>query len=144
MTFASGLHGRVSDLPADVSAAIHHRQARIPFHRIRTRSDWYALNGIEQQAVDRLAKQHHLTEDERQLLLRHHLDFFDRNASNAAPSVAATIYPHGREGAAFIGYRTVRRHRHPRRRVIPVGWGTWFGNRWVTIRQAWFRVRVRY
>ena len=140
------MHGPalVSDLPADVWAALHHRQDRIPFHRIRTRSDWYALNGIEQQAVKRLAKQHHLTDNERQSLLRHHLDFFDRNAGSAAPSVAATIYPHGLEGEAFIGYCTVRLHRHRRRRVISVGWGTWFGNRWVTIRSAWFRLRVRY
>ena len=134
----------MSDLPADVWAELHHRQDRIPFHRIRSRWDWFALNDIEQRAVDRLAKKHHLSDVERQSLLRQHLAFFDRTASERAPSVAATIYPHGRETAGLVGYRTVPRGRHHHRHVVPVGWGTWFGNRWVTIRRTWFRVRLRH
>jgi hypothetical protein len=130
----------VSSLDARAWAVLRWRQDHLPLDRLRRAGDREALCHLERDAAWRLASQLGLDDDQRYSAVRQHGDRVQQLVAEAHPDLARPGHPGGRRAAALAGRRRPRRFL-----TFTVGWGVWFGNRWVSLRDRWFRLRtIRY
>jgi hypothetical protein len=131
----------VSSLDARAWAVLRWRQDHLPLGRLRRAGDREALYHLERDAAWRLASQLELDDDQCYSVVRQHSDRVQELVAGAHPDLGRPGHPGGRPAGAVAG-----RRRRPRRFLtFTVGWGTWFGNRWVNLRDRWFRLRtIRY
>lgn len=132
----------ISRLDPAAWAAACWRQEHLPLRRLQRPSHYEALRHLESQASWRIAARRGLDDDQRYSLARHHLDRVEQLAAHAKPDLVDR-----RElQARFPIATTVSGPPHPWRRRrrqwlgFTVGWGTWFSNRRVGLRDRWFRV----
>ncbi|MGH3152965.1 MAG: Clp protease N-terminal domain-containing protein [Streptosporangiaceae bacterium] len=130
----------VSSLDARAWAVLRWRQDHLPLGRLRRAGDREALYHLERDAASRLASQLGLDDDQRYSIVHQHGDRVQQLVTGAHPGLARPGHPGGRRPGAIAGRRRPRRWL-----TFTVGWGVWFGNRWVNLRDRWFRVRtIRY
>jgi hypothetical protein len=132
----------VSSLDARAWAVLRWRQDHLPLGRLHRAGDRETLCHLELDAAWRLASQLGLDDDQRYSVVRQHSDRVGQLVADAHPGLTRPGHPGGRRSGAIAGGR----RRRPRRFLsFTVGWGVWFGNRWVGLRDRWFRLRtVRY
>ncbi len=132
----------VSSLDARAWAVLRWRQDHLPLDRLRRAGDREALCHLERDAAWRLASQLGLDDDQRYSIVRQHSDRVQQLVAGAHPDLARPRHPGGRRAGAVAGCL----RRRPRRFLaFTVGWGVWFGNRWVGLRDRWFQLRtIRY
>jgi hypothetical protein len=133
---------RVDQLDPAAWDALSWRQEHLPLRRLRSAGRYHALCHLESRACSLIATRRGLDDDQRCSLSRHHLDRVEQLVAQAHPELieqrsAQTSFPIA---------RMVTAQAHPwrrwRRRWLgsTVGWGTWFSNRWVGLRDRWFRL----
>jgi hypothetical protein len=118
------------------------RQDHLPLHRVRGASDAQALSHLERSAVWQLADQLQLDEDQRYSLTHHHVREVERRAGIDRPARAGAGRGPGTLPVAAALTRSRPRHRHPALLNVTVGWAAWLGNRRVSVRDRWFRLRT--
>lgn len=129
----------VTALDSRALVVLGERHAHLPLLRIRGASSWHAMAALEERAAWRLASRLSLDDDQRYSLLTYHRDEVAHRMAEARPDLAPP--PASADGApslAFAGW--VARRRPPRWLRFTVGWGTWFRNRQVGVRDWWFRL----
>ena len=91
--------------------------------------DVAALGNLERREASRLADALGLDDDQRFSLMQHRDAEVSRRAAAARPGLAA---------------RPRRPPAWRRRRLagLTAGWAVWLGNRWVSVRDPWFRLRT--
>jgi hypothetical protein len=137
----------VSALDPSALAMLRWRQEHLPLRRVRSRSSWQALSSLEHSAAWRVGLKLGLDDDQRDSLLSHHRDDVERLMAGVRPDLAPPPPPtaSGWLSYRFIGPRPWRSRQVRRLLRFTVGWGTWFGNRWVGLRDKWFRLTtLRY
>jgi Clp amino terminal domain, pathogenicity island component len=130
------------EVPATMASELASRYDRLPVQRIRRHADLWALRRVEEEHVDRLARQHELDDVTRDATMSWWLEEVQRRCGGTS----ARLQREERR-------RLQRIHRHPRFRsnaVFQLYWNTvgpggrtWFGNRYATIRRYTFRIRWR-
>lgn len=123
----------IEELPAEVWAALQDRQARLPVHRVRRRTDWAAVVINEQRAVTKMAHRHNLSHDETYALHHHHDRAVQRRGEEAVPGVV--VAPPAGPGGGRVDHIARRRPSG----LVPEGWVVWVHNRRVGLKTAWFR-----
>jgi hypothetical protein len=121
-----------TDLDERAWRVLRWRQDHLPLGMLRRRGDLAALRNLEQRAALRAADRLGLDGDQRYSLLSQHHAEVTRRALDAHPALAARP-------------RQAQRRQQRRRRLpnLTAGWGVWFGNRWVSVRDRWFLLRTR-
>ncbi len=132
------------------------RQERLPLHRVKRSSDWWALMRLEDRAVWKLVDRLGLDDDQRYSLVDHHRDAVTVLAGAAHPDLLERAY------LPVVDQVWIRpspmpmpvRPRHVRWRwLVPnvmVGWPTWFVARWqelcdvLTDARFWLVTRSAY
>jgi hypothetical protein len=130
----------VTDLDGRAWSALRWRQDHLPLGRVRRPGDRAALTHLEWDAASRLAAQLDLDDDQRYSLIWHHASAVEKQVADARPDLGESPSAAARRRA-----RAMARGRSPRRRQfsrLTVGWGMWFANRWVGLRDRWFRWRT--
>jgi hypothetical protein len=117
----------IPDLDARAWRVLHWRQDHLPLHRVRRMSDREALLHLERAAARRLAERLHLDDDQSHSLVHQHARQVDAYLTRERPALTRKPRP---------------RRPRPRPLRITTGWGTWFGNRWVTARDRLFQLRT--
>jgi hypothetical protein len=135
----------VSELDDRAWAALRWRQEHLPVGRLRRPSDREALLHLERDEAWRVADRLAVDDDQRYSLISHHASEVGRRVERARPDLLGAASARDRAQARTTAL--ARRHRRrPGRtfalRNVTVGWGTWFGNRRVGIRDRWFRLRT--
>ena len=135
----------ISDLDDRAWGALRWRQDHLPVGRLRRPSDREALLHLERDEAWRVADRLALDDDQRYSLISHHASEVGRRVERDRPDLPKS--PSARDRAQARAVALSRRHRRrPGRafalRNVTVGWGTWFGNRWVGLRDRWFRLRT--
>jgi hypothetical protein len=135
----------ISDLDDRAWAALRWRQDHLPVGKLRRPSDREALLHLERDEAWRVADRLALVDDQRYSLISHHADEVGRRVERARPELPQP--PHPRDHAQARAMALSRRHRRRRGRAltlrsVTVGWGVWFGNRRVGLRDRWFRLRT--
>jgi Clp amino terminal domain, pathogenicity island component len=135
----------VSELDGRAWAALRWRQDHLPVGKLRRPSDREALLHLERAEAWRVADRLAVDDDQRYSLISHHADEVGRQVERARPDLLGA--PSARDRAQARTTALARRHRRrPGRtlalRNVTVGWGTWFGNRRVGLRDRWFRLRT--
>ena len=130
----------VEQLDARAWRILRWRQDHLPLARVRRPGDWYALSHLEGDAVWRIADRVGVDDDQRYSLAAQHRQAVDRLVHQASPAVVDAARP-PESGPIYGGHRW--------RRIVPnfmVGWPTWFGNRWVGLRDKrfWLLTRLAY
>lgn len=132
----------VADLDGRTWAVLGWRQDHLPLDRLRSRSDREALSHLEWAAAWRLAQRLGLDDDQRYSLICHHTDEVEQRVASGRPEFAESRRAPGRPAGAMAMSSLRRRHAFLN---VTVGWGTWFQNRQVGLRDRWFRLRtIRY
>jgi hypothetical protein len=124
----------IEELPADLWADLVARQARLPVHRVRRRSDWAAVVINEQRAVRKVASRRNATDHESHALLHHHLRAVQRRGAEAVPGLVPQTPSPLRDGSGadpLVGPRSSG--------FLPAGWVAWIANRRMALKVAWFR-----
>ena len=135
----------VSELDGRAWAALRWRQDHLPVGRLRRPSDREALLHLERNEAWRVADRLAVDDDQRYSLISHHASEVGRRVERARPDLPAAASARDRAQARTTAL--ARRHRRrPGRtlalRNVTVGWGTWFGNRRMGLRDRWFRLRT--
>jgi Clp amino terminal domain, pathogenicity island component len=135
----------ISDLDDRAWAALRWRQDHLPVGRLRRPSDREALLHRERHEARRLADRLALDDDQRYSLISHHAGEVGRLVERARPDLAQP--PSSGDRALARAMALSRRHRRRRGRTLALrnvtaGWGVWFGNRRVGLRDRWFRLRT--
>ncbi len=135
----------VSELDGRAWATLGWRQDHLPVGKLRRPSDREALLNLERAEAWRIADRLAVDDDQRYSLISHHEIEVGRRVERARPDLRGA--PSARDRAQARATALARRHRRrPGRtralRNVTVGWGTWFGNRRVGIRDRWFRLRT--
>jgi hypothetical protein len=122
-----------SELDKRAWGELRWRQDHLPLGQVHGRGDLEALGHLERSAALRIGERLGLADDQRYSLLSRHDGEVTRRALDAHPGLAARP-------------RQAHRWQRRRRRLpnLTVGWGTWFGNRRVSMRDRWFRLRTRH
>ncbi len=137
----------VDELDPAAWAVLSWRQEHLPLRRLRSAGRLRALYHLESRACSLIATRRGLDDDQRYSLSRHHLDRVEQLVAQSHPELiddrsARTLSP----TTSFPIARMVTAQAHPWRRWrrrwlgFTVGWGTWFSNRWVGLRDRWFRL----
>jgi hypothetical protein len=121
----------VEELDKRAWAALRWRQEHLPLGMVRSRGDLEALGNLERGAALRVAGSLGLDDDQRYSLLSRHDAEVTGRALTAHPDLGA--------GPRWAP----RRHIGRRWACLLAGWGVWFGNRRVGVRDRWFRLRTR-
>jgi hypothetical protein len=120
------------------------RQDRLPLGRLRMRSGPETLLRLEREAAAHLAERLRLDDDQRYSLISHHSRLVAQRVDQDRPDLG-TARQRGQSAQRERAQRHMRamkrRQRHPVLRIT-TGWGTWFGNRWASISDHWFRLRT--
>lgn len=132
----------IEELDPRAWSALCWREDHLPLHRVKRRDHYDALCRLESRAVWRVASEFELDDDQGYSLLRHHLDQIEERTARALPECVAV-----RSAESPVRFKTtMTTHRRGRRRfgwLTPtVGWGNWFGNRRVGLRNRWFHLRT--
>jgi hypothetical protein len=135
----------VSDLDGRAWGVLRWRQDHLPLGRVRRPSDREALLNLERDEAWRVADRLTLDDDQRYSLISQHESEVGRRVERARPDLRRA--PSARDRAQA---RAVALSRRPRRRPgrtfalrnVTVGWGAWFDNRRVGLRDRWFRLRT--
>ncbi len=122
----------VTELDARAWAVLSWRQDHLPLHRLGKGSDPEALYNLERDAALRVAQVLGLSDDQRYSLFSHHSSEVRQVVARERPELVRPLR---------VPRRRRRRGRRPFLRFT-VGWGAWFRNRWVSIRDRWFRLRT--
>ena len=135
----------ISDLDDRAWGALRWRQDHLPVGRLRRPSDREALLHLEQDEAWRVADRLALDDDQRYSLISRHASEVGRRVEHARPDLPGP--PSARDRVQARAVALSRRHqRRPGRglalRNVTVGWGVWFGNRGVGLRDRWFRLRT--
>jgi hypothetical protein len=135
----------ISDLDDRAWAALRWRQDHLPLGRLHRPSDREALLHLEADEAWRVADRLGLDDDQRYSLISHHASEVGRRVKRARPDLPQPPSPGDR--ALARGMALSRRHRRHRGRTLALrnltaGWGVWFGNRRVGLRDRWFRLRT--
>ncbi|MGH9121261.1 MAG: Clp protease N-terminal domain-containing protein [Acidimicrobiales bacterium] len=126
-------------------AALRWRQDHLPLQRLRRRSHYESLQHLEFRACWKNASRRGLDDDQRYSLMRHHRDRVEQLAAHAHPDLVELRPTQPRRPTAMlVPIRSRRRRRWRRWFGFTVGWGTWFGNRRVGLRDRWFRARTTF
>jgi hypothetical protein len=131
-----------ADLDSRAWTVLRWRQDHLPLHHVRGPSDAQALCRLERSAVSRLADQLRLGDDQRYSLMHHHIREVERRAGIERPALAGGGRRLGTQAVAAALPLPRRTHRHPAALNVTVGWGAWLGNRQVSVRDHWFRIRT--
>lgn len=126
----------VSELDRRAWTLLGWRQDHLPLDRLRWRGDREALSHLEWAAAWRLADRLRLDDDQRFSLISHHSAAVEQRVARDRPDLAGPPTAADRRNRAKARLRRHRRLRHL------AGWVTWFGNRRVSLRDRWFRVRT--
>lgn len=133
----------VGELDLRAWEALCWRQDHLPLRKVRRRSHYRALSQLESRASWRVASKLAVNDDQRYSLSRHHLDRVERLAALAKPGLVTPGPSRLRDPIARPIPAGRRRHPHrPRWMNFTVGWGSWFTNRGVGLRDRWFRLRT--
>jgi len=133
---------RVDELDPAAWAVLSWRHEHLPLRRLRSRGRYHALCHLESRACSPIATRRGLDDDQRYSLSRHHLDRVEQLVAQAHPE----LIDQRSTQTSFPIARMVTAQAHPWRRRrrrwlgFTVGWGTWFSNRWVGMRDRWFRI----
>jgi Clp amino terminal domain, pathogenicity island component len=135
----------VSELDERAWTALRWRQDHLPLGSLRRPSDREALLHLERNEAWRVADRLALDDDQRYSLISRHADEVGRRIERARPDLPGA--PSAADRAQARAVVLARRHRRrPGRssalRNATVGWGTWFDNRRVNLRNRWFRLRT--
>jgi hypothetical protein len=137
----------VSDLDGRAWTALRWRQDHLPTGRLHRPCDREALLHLERDEAWRLADRLALDDDQRYSLISHHASAVQDRVQRARPDLPRPSSPGDRAQARAVALSR-RRHRHramgPASALanVTVGWGVWFGNRRVGLRDRWFRLRT--
>jgi hypothetical protein len=120
------------------------RQEHLPLHRLKRRSHYDALWSLESRAARRVASRLVLDADQSSSLAVQHLTRVEDLAARAAPRLVERRFSKARTPTVTGHAQLVRRRRlrRPRWLSFTVGWGCWFSNRWVGVRDRWFTLRT--
>jgi hypothetical protein len=132
----------VPDLDGRAWAVLSWRQDHLPLTRLRGRYDREALSHLEAAAAWRLAGQLGLDEDQRYSLICHHADAVERRVARGRHDLGEPRTAPGRPGMTIAMSRGHRGIRHRTLLNVTAGWGTWFRNRRVGLRDRWFGLRT--
>ena len=137
----------VSELDGRVWDALRWRQEHLPVGKLRRPADREALLHLERAEALRLADRLALDVDQRYSLISHHASEVAKRVASARPDLPGPPSARDRSQARAVALsRRHRRHRAPGPasglRNVTVGWGTWFGNRRMGLRDRWFRLRT--
>ena len=135
----------VSELDGRAWAVLRWRQDHLPVGKLHRPSDREALLHLERAEAWRIADRLAVDDDQRYSLMSHHETAVRRRVDRSRPDIAGT--PSARDRAQTRATALARRHRRRSGRTlalrnVTVGWGTWFGNRRVGLRDRWFRLRT--
>lgn len=132
----------IDQLDPTAWAALCWRQDHLPLRRLQRRSHYEALEHLEFRACWKIASRRSLDDDQRYSLVRQHRDRVEQLAAQAKPDLVELRSARPRcATATMVPVRSGRRHWR-RWLGFTVGWGTWFSNRWVGLRDRWFRART--
>jgi hypothetical protein len=120
-----------ADLDERAWSVLRWRQDHLPLRRLRGPGDLAALGNLECREASRLTDVLGLDDDQRFSLMQHHAAEVSRRAAAARPGLAAR----SRRPPAW-------RRRRRRLGGLTAGWAAWLGNRWVSVRDRWFRLRT--
>jgi hypothetical protein len=123
-----------ADLDPRAWAVLRWRQDHLPLGQLHRPGDLQALSHLERSAAGRLADRLGLDDDQRYSLLWHHDHQVGQRAAEARPDLARS--------ASETAARRRHLHRHRPLLTVTIGWATWFNNRWVSLRDRWFRLRT--
>lgn len=133
----------IDELDASAWAALCWRQERLPLARLRRASHYASLEHLEFRAAWRVASRLALDEDQRYSLVAHHRGRVEQLAAAARPQVVEVRRTRSPDALGpEVRLRRRPRSRRPRWLRVPVGWGIWFRNRQVDVRDGWFRLRT--
>ena len=121
-----------AELDPQAWAVLRWRQAHLPLRQVRRAAHADALRSLESRAAWQVADRFGVDDDQRYSLRYHHEAAVERSV----PTGEATHEP---QPGPSSGWRPGRRRFVPR---FLIGWPTWFGNRRVGLRDAWFRLRT--
>jgi hypothetical protein len=126
----------VADLEPQAWAVLRWRQQHLPLSRLRRSGDLQALIHLERAAAWRVADRLGLDDDQRHSLVWQHAAQVSQLIARTRTDLIGSAGPRPAPGLRPGPGR-------PRRRPsVTVGWATWFGNRRVTFRDRWFRLRT--
>jgi hypothetical protein len=135
----------VSDLDDRAWTALRWRQDHLPVGRLHRPSDREALLHLERNEAWRVADRLALDQDQRYSLICHHASEVGWRVERARPDLPKPPSARDRAQARAMALSRRRRRRPGRTfalRNVTVGWGTWFDNRRVGLRDRWFRLRT--
>jgi hypothetical protein len=135
----------VSELDQRAWTALRWRQEHLPVGRLHRPSDREALLRLERDEAWRVADRLALDDDQRYSLISRHASEVSRQVERARPDLSKPPSQRDRAQARAVALARGRRRRLGRTvalRHVTVGWGVWFGNRRVGLRDRWFRLRT--
>jgi hypothetical protein len=132
----------VAELDERVWESRDWRLDHLPLERLRRRSDWDALLHLERAAAWRVASRLGLGENQRYSLTWHHIEPVGQRVGQARPDLVEACPSQAAPSRPDLISSGHRRYRRPRFLDFTIGWGAWFENRQVGIRDGWFRFQT--
>jgi len=130
-------------------AALAWRQDHLPMGSLRRRTDREALLNLERDQAWRIGDRLGLDDDQRYSLIARHASEVERRVDQARPDIPGPARTAAEAGARAQARAVALSRTHRRRAKLPrtirnvtVGWGAWFSNRRVGLRDRWFRLRT--
>jgi hypothetical protein len=133
----------LSDLDKTAWAQLQVRQDRLPLRRLRSADQVASLRHLEDRAALKIADKLELDDDECYSLLHYHRGQIEQRVTALNPGLVPprSFEPGGGRVAVANDTRSPRNRRRRRFRFA-AGWGRWFSNRRVALRDRWFWLRT--